>query len=97
MPASLSRGRPSKQEAEALAVSLLGFLAQDPQRLGPFLAATGLGPGTLRAAATEPDFLVSLLDYALADERLLVAFSEAQDLDPSLIGQARLTLGGPPE
>ena len=36
-------------EAETLALRALAFLAAEPERLEPFLAATGLGPAHLCA------------------------------------------------
>ena len=56
--------------AEELAISALSFLAEDPETLGRFLGATGLGPETLRAAATEPGFLVAVLEHLMGDESL---------------------------
>ena len=62
-------------EAESLAIKALAFLASDPERLGRFLAITGLGPETIRKAASNPGFLVAVLDYLANDETLLVAFT----------------------
>ena len=77
-----------------MAVALLAFIAADGERLGPFLAETGLGPETLRRAASSPTFLVSLLDYAMRDEDLVLAFAASEGLDPVRIGEARAALGG---
>ena len=46
--------RINRKIAENLAIQALGFLAGDPERLGAFLAATGIGPETIRKAAAEP-------------------------------------------
>ena len=88
-----SKGHPGREEAEALAIRGLGFLAGDPEALGRFLGITGLGPGTLRSAAADPGFLISVLDYFLSDERLLVAFAAAEGLPASAIPAARGRLG----
>ncbi|HRK25590.1 MAG TPA: DUF3572 family protein, partial [Beijerinckiaceae bacterium] len=61
-------------DPEALAIDALGFIAGDAERLGRFLALTGLGPGTLRAAAADPAFLIRVLDYLAEDESALIAF-----------------------
>jgi len=50
----------SRQDAQAaaehLAIAALGFIAGEPERLGRFLAITGIGPDSIRAAAREPQF-----------------------------------------
>ena len=43
-----------QEEAEAIALSALAFLAEEPERLGRFLALTGMGPAELRAQAGAP-------------------------------------------
>ena len=80
--------------AEELAISALSFLAEDPETLGRFLGATGLGPETLRAAATEPGFLVAVLEHLMGDESLLLVFSESRRVRPTMVAAARYTLAG---
>ena len=79
---------------QSTAIAALGFLASDPERLARFLSVTGLGPETLRMAATGSGFLVSVLDYLASDDRLLVAFAEEQGLRPEDIASARDGLDG---
>ena len=85
----------NSQVAETVAIQALNFIAEDPERLGRFLALSGIGPESLRAAAAEPAFLAGVLDHVLGDERLLVAFAERVELDPAHVGAARELLGGP--
>jgi len=77
-----------------LAVAALGFLAAEPERLGRFLATTGIGPDSIRAAAREPRFLLGVLDHLAADEPLLLAFAAENAVDPSTVIQARDTIAG---
>jgi hypothetical protein len=87
-----------KEAATELAIAALGFIAADAQRLGRFLALTGIGPDSLRAAARDPDFLLGVLDHITADEALLIAFAEHTEIDPADVGRARDVLAGaPPE
>jgi len=79
-------------EAEELAIDGLSFIAEDGERLGRFLAVTGLGPQTLRSAASEPSFLSAVLEFLVADEDLLLVFVERARIRPTLIAAARLTL-----
>ncbi len=87
-------GTAARERATELAILALTFMAAEPVRLNGFLSVSGIGLDSLRAAASEPDFLAGVLDHLLADEAMLVAFAEEQDLDPAAIGRARAALGG---
>ena len=84
----------TQNAAEALAIQALTFIAGDGERLGRFLAITGIGPAQIRAAAQEPGFLVGVLSYLAGDERLLSAFAAETGLDPTHVGKALVALGG---
>jgi hypothetical protein len=84
------------EAAEHLAIQALAFIAAEPERLGGFLAATGIGPADLRSAAHEPHFLAGVLDYLASDEPLLLAFADHADMDAVTVMFAREVLGGPP-
>jgi hypothetical protein len=91
----MKQRRPLTQKAaESLAVQALAFIAGDAARIGPFLAATGIGPDMIRAAAREPDFLGGVLDYMAGDEALLIAFSNETGHNPFDIPIARDVLRG---
>jgi hypothetical protein len=79
--------------AEDVAGRALGFLAADPERLGRFLALSGLDPATIRAASREPGFLPGVLDHMLSDERLLTEFAQAEGLAPEAVARARAAFG----
>jgi len=85
---------PTKEQAEGLAIQALTFIAGDGERLGRFLAVTGIGPAEIRAAAREPGFLAGVLDYMASDDRLITAFAGETGLDPAEIDRARATLAG---
>jgi len=84
----------SAEAAEGLAIQVLTFIAQDGERLGNFLAATGIGPAGIRAAAKEPGFLAGVLDYLAADQHLLAGFAAEAGVDPADVDKARHVLGG---
>nr|WP_279604829.1 DUF3572 domain-containing protein [Methylobacterium sp. J-070] len=73
---------------ERLALDVLLWIAGDEDRLMPFLAASGLGPETLRASAREPAFLVGVLDHVMGDENVLLACAAALDVKPERIAAA---------
>jgi Protein of unknown function (DUF3572) len=83
-----------KEAAEALAIQALTFIAGDHERLGRFLAETGIGPGEIRTAAREPGFLIGVLDHLAGDESLLASFAAEAGFDPSDVGKAQAILGG---
>jgi hypothetical protein len=83
-----------RDAATALAIAALSFIGQEPERLGRFLALSGIGPESLRAAAGEPGFLLGVLDHLGSDETLLLSFSEDRSIDPTEIAQARTILAG---
>jgi hypothetical protein len=87
--------RVSREEAEQIAIGALGFLASDPERLGRFLAITGLGPENLRAAAREPGFLGQVLGHLAEDESLLMAFAANASESPDRVAAAHQALAGP--
>ena len=83
-----------KDAAVALAIDALGFIAGEPEQLGRFLALSGIGPDSLRAAAREPNFLLGVLDHVTGDEALLVAFAGHSGIDPAEVARARNVLAG---
>jgi hypothetical protein len=83
----------AREVAEIVAVQALSFLAGDPQRLGAFLAESGIGPETLRSAAADPHFFASVLDFVLRDDATVKAFANASQLDPTNVAAARQVLG----
>ncbi len=86
--------RITREIAENLAVQALGFLAGGPERLGRFLAITGIGPEMIRRAAADPSFLAGVLDHVASDEPLLIAVAEHTGVKPEVLMRARATLSG---
>jgi len=82
-----------REVAEIVAIQALSFIAGDPERLGLFLAETGIGPETLRTAAADPKFLASVLDFIMRDDATVKAFAAASELHPSNVAAARQVLG----
>jgi hypothetical protein len=88
-----SKTRARREAAEALAVEALTFLASEPEHLGGFLAATGIGPDQIREAARDRSFLTGVLDHISGHEPLLIAFAQQAGVDPTEIERARAALG----
>ena len=87
--------RNPREVAEIVAVQALSFIASDPERLGAFLAESGIGPETLRSAAADPRFLAHVLDFVMRDDATVKAFAEASKLHPTNIAAAYQALNDP--
>jgi len=84
-----------REVAEIVAVQALSFIAGDPERLGAFLAESGIGPETLRSAAADPRFLASGLDFVMRDDATVKAFAGVSQLHPTNIAAAHQALNDP--
>ena len=79
--------------AKSLAIEALAFLVEEPERLGRFLALTGLDPAAVRRLAREPSFFAAVLEHVAADQHLLLAFAAQTQRDPAEVDAARAVLG----
>ena len=84
-----------REVAEIVAVQALSFIASDAELLGRFLTETGIGPATLRTAASDPQFLRSVLDFVMRDDATIKAFAKASEHHPTTIADAHQALGDP--
>jgi hypothetical protein len=81
-------------QAEVIALDILRFLACEPERFSRFLSLSGLSPQDISTSASQPDFLASVMDYLLSDEKLLLEFAESDSLKPQAIVNLRQKLPG---
>jgi hypothetical protein len=84
-----------ERDAASIAIAALSHLATDPRLMDRFFALTGLEPATLREVAATPSFIAGVLDFVLADERLVIAVAEAQGIPPEAVAAARRSLDRP--
>lgn len=84
----------TQDEARAIAQTALVWLSEDPERLAGFLAASGAGPGDVRAGAGDPAFLGGLLDHLLGSDATVLAFARDAGLSPEVPARARAALPG---
>jgi hypothetical protein len=75
----------ASNDAEALAIAGLGFIAADPELLPRFLALTGIEASSVRAAAREPGFLAGVLSFILSHEPTLHRFAEHAGTAPEIV------------
>lgn len=81
--------QPDGQNAEAIAIDALQFLAGRPEELGRFLALSGIDPANLRQLVADTAFLGGILDFLLEDEALLLVFAADTRRHPDAIAKAR--------
>ncbi|WP_421590888.1 DUF3572 domain-containing protein [Shinella sp. M27] len=86
---------PAAETAEATAVSILGWLAGEPELLSRFLALTGVAPSEVRNAVNDPGFLAGIVDFLMSHEPDLLAFCEATATKPGAVVHAHAVLSGP--
>ena len=87
-------GAMPRDDAEALAIRALAFVAADAALLPRFLSITGIEASQVRAAAREPGFLAGVLEFLLAHEPTRLAFAGAEGLDPAAVAAALRALPG---
>ncbi|CAN7150475.1 DUF3572 domain-containing protein [Rhizobium sp. LjRoot98] len=81
--------------SEETAIAILGWLANEPELLGRFLALTGTDPSSLRHAAADTGFLTGVVDFLMGHEPTLLAFCETTGTRPEDVVRAHLMLSGP--
>ncbi|HTY68556.1 MAG TPA: DUF3572 family protein [Alphaproteobacteria bacterium] len=91
-------GAVSQEAAQALALTALAFLLEDPDRAARFCGASGLAGADLATQLSDAAFLGGVLDFVLEDEALLAELAAAAGLPPeTVIGARRRLPGGPIE
>ncbi|MBY5987930.1 MULTISPECIES: DUF3572 domain-containing protein [Roseovarius] len=83
-----------REAAETIALKALTWIAGHENLLDVFMGATGAGRDDLLAGAQDPDFLASLLDFLLMDDAWIMEFSEAANVPPAAVVEARAALPG---
>lgn len=83
-------------EAQGLAGRVMDWMLDNPDQLGAFMAATGLGPADLRAGLGTPGLDLALIDHLMGDEGLLTRVCADLGLPPDHPARAQAALGGGP-
>lgn len=84
----------SAEQAEIMALQMLGWLAAEPEILDRFAALTGITPSDIAGQADNAEMLGGLMDFILQDEELLTQFCTAHEIDPETPALARQVLPG---
>ena len=90
----LKNTSPNTLESSTIALQLIAFLASDLERMERFTSLSGINLGDMKEGALNPVFLGFMLDYALQDEALILAFAENQQISPQTLAIVRRQLPG---
>ena len=84
-----------KQEnAEVIGLKALSWLAGNEELLPVFLGATGASGDELALRASDPAFLVSVLEFLMMDDDWVVQFCDSEGLAYEMPMQAKQSLPG---
>lgn len=95
MPGRERIGAVSAEDAEAMAIQILGWLISQPELLDRFMALVGVDAGSIRRAAAEPGFLAAVTGFLMAHEPTLLAFCAENDIKAERVAACHVRLAGP--
>jgi hypothetical protein len=87
-----SPARLTSESAQAVALSALAYIAGADELLERFVAVSGCGADELKSRIEDQAFLGGVLDFILAHEPTLLAFSQATGLSAETPLAARALL-----
>ena len=70
------------EQAEILAIQVLGYLAGTEEELQRLMMTTGMDSAALKQSAQSRAGLAGVLDYICQDESILLGFCEAARIQP---------------
>lgn len=82
------------EQAETLALQALGWLAGNDELFPVFLGASGASAQDVAARASDPEFLIAVLDFIAMDDAWVVEFCDLQNLPYDAPLRARHALPG---
>lgn len=86
--------RAPRRDPDVLLLQALGWVCGEDDRAERLLALTGLGPGELRARATDPAVLGAVGDHLLGYEADLVDCAGELGVDPAELAAAARAVTG---
>ena len=83
-----------KEIAETRALEVLTWVLSEGDLIWVFMGATGASQNDLRSNTLSHEFLISILDFVLMDDRWVISCSKFLNIDPSQIQLIRTSLDG---
>ena len=83
-----------KEIAETRALEVLTWVLSEGDLIQVFMGATGASQNDMRSNTLSHQFLISILDFVLMDDRWVISCSKFLNIDPSQIQLIRMSLDG---
>ena len=83
-----------REIAETRALEVLTWVLSQDDLIQVFMGATGASQDDLRSNTLSHEFLISILDFVLMDDRWVISCSKFLNIDPSQIQLIRVSLDG---
>ncbi len=83
-----------REIAETRALEVLTWVLSEDDLIQVFMGATGASQNDLRSNTLNHEFLLSILDFVLMDDRWVISCSKFLNIDPSQIQLIRMSLDG---
>ena len=83
-----------KEIAETRALEVLTWLLSEDDLIKVFMGATGASQNDLRSNTLSHEFLISIVDFVLMDDRWVISCGKFLNIDPSQIKLIRMSLDG---
>ena len=83
-----------REIAETRALEVLTWVLSEDDLIQVFMGATGASQNDLRSNTLSHEFLLSILDFVLMDDRWVISCSKFLNIDPSQIQLIRMSLNG---
>ena len=83
-----------RETAETRALEVLTWVLSKDDLIQVFMGATGASQNDLRSNTLSHEFLLSILDFVLMDDRWVISCSKFLNIDPSQIQLIRMSLDG---
>ena len=83
-----------KEIAETRALEVLTWVLSEDDLIQVFMGATGASQNDLRSNTLSHEFLISVLDFVLMDDRWVISCGKFLNINPSQIQLIRMSLDG---
>ena len=84
----------NKEIAETRALEVLTWVLSEDDLIQVFMGTTGASQDDLRSNTLNHEFLISILDFVLMDDKWVISCSKFLNIDPSQIQLIRMSLDG---
>ena len=84
----------NKEIAETRALEVLTWVLSEDDLIQVFMGTTGASQDDLRLNTLNHEFLISILDFVLMDDKWVISCSKFLNIDPSQIQLIRMSLDG---